>query len=430
MSSRVDSIRQSFENEAIKPSLMRPINVGDFIPNKNIPVLNRDNKLQYIKLYHLFASRHVVLATIPAAFHEPSREFLVTLIQGHKKLVELGYRVCCLAGASADALEAWAKAISLPNDIILIPDPHKVLTLYLRIAQFIEGLGLVPKLSLFTLKNTGLGDKDFYVVTKIALNHAPALEQLLANASPQLGTFTEQDTQYVKVDDQVRAFQEEVVKKTLKHLPANIVEYGDEHYVSELDDRPSTHKLVDIITQQYCVVLTVPAPWSPTCTNRHLPDYVSKLKRFQELGIQIICMATDHFRSGDAWLKSLSNGQESSISYVDGTRGHYFEQMDLYRNNPRLGLVAQRSAALLKKVDSSRFLRVIHSAVEADAAQCTLSGADRMLEIIEKELKIEKEQELKTNASNSAMEQVDLSTPGSSEEGESKEGDSKKQKKK
>ena len=80
------------------------------------------------------------------------------------------------------------------------------------------------------------------------------------------------------------------------HIPEVVLKYIDDgvHAV----DTPT------LFNDRRVVLFAVPGAFTPTCSERHLPDFVEHFERFRERGIDVYCMAVNDPFVMQAWGES------------------------------------------------------------------------------------------------------------------------------
>lgn len=76
--------------------------------------------------------------------------------------------------------------------------------------------------------------------------------------------------------------------------------------LNELKDGVQAVDTQDLFAGRKVVLFAVPGAFTPTCSAKHLPSYVSLLNAFKARGIDVACMAVNDAFVMDAWAKSQS----------------------------------------------------------------------------------------------------------------------------
>ncbi|MBN8726740.1 MAG: peroxiredoxin [Xanthomonadales bacterium] len=123
------------------------------------------------------------------------------------------------------------------------------------------------------------------------------------------------------------------------------------------------------------VLFCVPGAFTPTCSARHLPGYVTHFGEFKQRGIDIACVAVNDAFVMDAWGKS-QHVPEGLLMLADGN-GHFIRALGLEMDATRFGMGRRGKRFALYAEDGV----VRHLAVEAPG-EFKVSSAEAMLEAI------------------------------------------------
>ena len=86
--------------------------------------------------------------------------------------------------------------------------------------------------------------------------------------------------------------------------------------------------LSKITANKKIIIFGVPGSFTPTCSEKHLPGYISLLNDFITLGIEdIYCLAVNDVFVLKAWLLSFANG--NLIKGIADGNGEFTKVMDL-----------------------------------------------------------------------------------------------------
>jgi len=145
----------------------------------------------------------------------------------------------------------------------------------------------------------------------------------------------------------------------------------------------SYERLQEVTTAELCtgkkvVLFAVPGAFTPTCSNKHLPGFLSAADRFAAAGVATVaCVAVNDAFVMDAWGKAVGAGGSGVRLLADGsalfTRALGCE-LDLMDKG--LGVRSRRYAMLVEDGVVS------HLNLE-DGGAFTVSSADELLKILE-----------------------------------------------
>ncbi len=126
------------------------------------------------------------------------------------------------------------------------------------------------------------------------------------------------------------------------------------------EEGPANRTTGEIFGGKKVVLFAVPGAFTPTCSNAHLPGFVSKADEIRAKGVdEIVCMAVNDVFVMDAWGKSQN--AENILMAADGN-GEFTRQLGLEldatgfgmgQRCKRFALVADDGKVELVNVDES-----------------------------------------------------------------------------
>jgi glutaredoxin/glutathione-dependent peroxiredoxin len=92
------------------------------------------------------------------------------------------------------------------------------------------------------------------------------------------------------------------------------------------------------------VLFAVPGAFTPTCSNKHLPGYITQIEAFRERGIDVACLSVNDAFVMDAWGKS--QGVPADLQMLADGNGDLTKALGLELDGTGygMGLRAQRFA--------------------------------------------------------------------------------------
>ncbi|KAE9966892.1 hypothetical protein EG328_008540 [Venturia inaequalis] len=121
------------------------------------------------------------------------------------------------------------------------------------------------------------------------------------------------------------------------------------------------------------LIIGVPAAFSPTCSDSHIPDYISHAK-LKDAGKVFVVSVNDAFVM-NAWAKSLDADKKSGIRFLADASGDFVRALDLeFPAAPMLG--TNRSKRFAAVTQDGKFVS-IH--VEPDSIGHDASSAAKVL---------------------------------------------------
>jgi len=146
---------------------------------------------------------------------------------------------------------------------------------------------------------------------------------------------------------------------------------------------PSKEKGVDSLNLEEfskgkkIVVFAVPAAFSPTCSQTHLPGYIENHDKLKEMGIdEIICVSVNDNFVMNAWAVDQNSGEKVILAADGSAKFTKAVGMDVDLEVFGLGVRSKRYSMLIEDT----IIKSIN--IEEKPGQADLSGAEKMLEII------------------------------------------------
>jgi len=112
------------------------------------------------------------------------------------------------------------------------------------------------------------------------------------------------------------------------HIPNATVNY--------LGDGVQTITTEELFKGRKVVLFSVPGAFTPTCSAKHLPGYVSHFDQFRREGIEVACMAVNDAFVMGAWAKS-QNVPDGFYMLADGN-GTFTRALGLEMDGSAFGL--------------------------------------------------------------------------------------------
>lgn len=123
------------------------------------------------------------------------------------------------------------------------------------------------------------------------------------------------------------------------------------------------------------VVLGVPGAFTPVCTDKHIPDFLSQADEFDTQGCrQLICIAPNDPFVLEEWSNRVD--PEHRIRFLSDGNLEFTRALDLIRKNTRL-FIGERSERYLMVTQNGMIVRLC---VEPDILTYSCSNADEALE--------------------------------------------------
>lgn len=126
-------------------------------------------------------------------------------------------------------------------------------------------------------------------------------------------------------------------------IPAGIsLQYMDEKKVVNIDSEA-------LFAGKKTIIFAVPGAFTPTCSELHLPGYVTHSYELKKLGIdQIVCIATNDAFVMNAWAKQ--NNVVDEVRFIADGNGEFTRALGLQMDMTKFGL-GERSKRYSMLVD-------------------------------------------------------------------------------
>ena len=159
--------------------------------------------------------------------------------------------------------------------------------------------------------------------------------------------------------------------------------FGTVLYSPELEDHSACGVPTKISTEAWAdkkvVIFAVPGAFTPTCHVNHLPPYLQKYNEIKAKGVDlIVCIAANDPFVLSGW--GRIEGVKEQVCFASDPDGRWSEKLGLGLDlsGKDLGKRTGRYVLILDK------LEVKHLAVEPDPTQVQVSGAEHVLDALNK----------------------------------------------
>lgn len=140
-------------------------------------------------------------------------------------------------------------------------------------------------------------------------------------------------------------------------------------------DGPTDVSLTDYCKGRKVVLFAIPGPFTPTCSESHVPGYLEHDAAIRAKGVAAVaCLSTTDFFVMDAWGKSLGVGDRIDM-LADGN--HEFTRAAGMTLDLSAGGLGERSQRYAMVIDDGV---VSHIAVESNPSEATSSSAGDILQ--------------------------------------------------
>ena len=98
------------------------------------------------------------------------------------------------------------------------------------------------------------------------------------------------------------------MKKNIPNIKVPIIKNGEDNLIS----------LKQELSNKRVIIFGVPGAFTPTCSEKHLPEFIKSISEFRKIGFDnIYCLSVNDKYVMKAWLLSHSNSEEI-IGIADG----------------------------------------------------------------------------------------------------------------
>ena len=106
-----------------------------------------------------------------------------------------------------------------------------------------------------------------------------------------------------------------------------------------------------LASHKRCVLFSVPGPFTPTCSEKHLPGFIAKARELSSAGVEAVyCMSVSDRFVMKAWGKATSGYQDSSIKLIADGNCAFAKALGLTKDasGSRMGLRSSRFAMVIE----------------------------------------------------------------------------------
>lgn len=133
-----------------------------------------------------------------------------------------------------------------------------------------------------------------------------------------------------------------------------------------------THQLPNIFADKKVVLFAVPGAFTPTCSNNHLPSFITLADQIKAKGVdEIICLAVNDVFVMKAWQDAKNAEHITMLADADGS---YTRALGLGQDMEPLGGFRSRRYAMI--IDNGT---VVHLATE-EAGELSVSDGESILQ--------------------------------------------------
>ena len=144
-----------------------------------------------------------------------------------------------------------------------------------------------------------------------------------------------------------------------------------------MENDPKEVLIKDIIGNDKTIIFGLPGAFTPTCSAKHLPGFVSMFNQLKEKGIKkVICIAINDPFVMDAWGKA--HNVENKVIMLADSSGEFTKNIGAEKNLSHRGL-GIRSSRYTMLIENGKIARISE---EEAPGKCEITSAETFLKKI------------------------------------------------
>ena len=140
---------------------------------------------------------------------------------------------------------------------------------------------------------------------------------------------------------------------------------------------PETVSLGSLTDGRKVVIFAVPGAFTKTCSMAHMPSFIRTKEKFDEKGVEVMCVAVNDPFVMKAWGEA-TGADKAGIAMLSDATSAFTGAMGMAFDAPTAGLLARSRRYALYAEDG--VVQVLHE--EESPGACDVSGGEAMLEAI------------------------------------------------
>ncbi len=152
----------------------------------------------------------------------------------------------------------------------------------------------------------------------------------------------------------------------------------DATFIFRGPDGPDSVALETKTKGRKVVIFSLPGPFTPTCSNAHMPSFVRTADRFFEKGVdEIICITVADVHVLAEWGK-VSGANEAGITLLSDADSSYTRSIGMAFDAPPVGFYGRpvRHAMIVE----DGVVRVLQ--IEESRSTCEMTGGETLLDLV------------------------------------------------
>ena len=144
-----------------------------------------------------------------------------------------------------------------------------------------------------------------------------------------------------------------------------------------LEKDPKELSIKDIIGNDKVIIFGLPGAFTPTCSAKHLPGFVSASDKIKEKKIKkVICVSVNDPFVMDAWGKT--HNVQNKIIMLGDTKGEFTKNIGAEKNLSHRGL-GVRSSRYTMLIENGKIIKIFEEEIPG---KCEITSAENFLKSI------------------------------------------------
>ncbi len=144
-----------------------------------------------------------------------------------------------------------------------------------------------------------------------------------------------------------------------------------------LEKDPKELSIKDIIGNDKVIIFGLPGAFTPTCSAKHLPGFVSASDKIKEKKIKkVICVSVNDPFVMDAWGKT--HNVQNKIIMLGDTKGEFTKNIGAEKNLNHRGL-GVRSSRYTMLIENGKIIKISEEEIPG---KCEITSAENFLKSI------------------------------------------------
>jgi alkyl hydroperoxide reductase 1 len=142
------------------------------------------------------------------------------------------------------------------------------------------------------------------------------------------------------------------------------------------DGEPTPLTLKEIASEGTWVLVGVPGAFTPPCSEKHIPSYISHLPTFSSKDVRIVVINKDNAFAENEWAKTFNvEAKQENIIFASDPNLKFIKSLKLSTDEVEpLGETSSRFAIVVKDGE------IVYVGKEKSAEDVTVSSAETVLE--------------------------------------------------